>query len=240
MPGRRVAGGAERRSAGGVMTIWLTARAAGLGALILLSLTTACGAIAGSLAARRSEVRRPEIRVVLGYVHRVAASLGLSLLFLHVVMILCDSYAHVGFLAALVPFTSYYRPLWVGLGSLAVYCFLFVAATGIARRRFAESARAVRRWRILHAGAYAGWALAIGHGFFAGSDSDVGWVQAIYIACAAGVAGPLSVRIAMAVSSRSRSARSLRVAPARSSDGQAHQRHVTSELLSANMNGGSR
>ena len=44
-------------------------------------------------------------RVVVQYVHRVTASLGLGVLVLHITTILADSYAHVGWRGAIVPFT---------------------------------------------------------------------------------------------------------------------------------------
>jgi hypothetical protein len=168
------------------MTIWLTARGAGLSALLLLSITVAAGAVAGRF--------RPSARVVLQYVHRASAVLGLGVLVLHVATILADSYAHVGVIGAIVPFTSSYRATWIGFGTIAAYSILFVSALGFARGRMAGSERGAALWRRLHMASYAGWGIAIMHGFFSGTDSSTGWVRVLYLACFAMVGTAVLVR----------------------------------------------
>jgi sulfoxide reductase heme-binding subunit YedZ len=170
------------------MSVWLTARGAGLSALILLTISTALGALV-------SVRGRAAGRYVGQYVHRVCAGLGLGVLGLHVATILADSYAHVGVSGALVPFTSGYRATAVGLGTIAAYLFVAVAVLGMARGRLAASAAGARSWRAVHSLAYAGWAVAVVHGFTAGTDSGVGWVRALYLACIAAVAGALVARL---------------------------------------------
>jgi hypothetical protein len=172
------------------MTIWFIARGAGLSALVLLTVATALGALVSG-----GGPARPGARVIAQYAHRVTASLGLAVLGLHLTMILADSFAHVGWVGALVPFTSAYRPLWVGLGSLAAYTFLLVAATGFARGRMAGSARGAAVWRTIHGGAYAGWALAMLHGLRAGTDSGLGWVRVLYLGCLLAVLGSVATRL---------------------------------------------
>jgi sulfoxide reductase heme-binding subunit YedZ len=170
------------------MMLWFTARGAGLSALVLLSFSTCLGAL----------MTRPGSasgRVVWHYVHRVSASLGLGVLALHVATILADPYAKVGWRAALIPFTAQYRPTWVGLGTLAVYTFVLVAAVGAARGRFAATPRGAATWRILHSLAYVGWAMAMWHGFLSGTDSSVPWVRALYIASAVAVVASVAVRL---------------------------------------------
>ena len=102
------------------MTLWYTARGAALAALIALSVATALGALV-SLPSRNAARR-----VIVQYAHRSAAVLGIGLLALHVTAIVLDSKAHVSLLGALVPFTSGYRPEWVGLGTIALYLMLGV------------------------------------------------------------------------------------------------------------------
>ncbi len=172
------------------MTIWYIARGAGLAALVLLTMSTAIGALMTGRG-------KPATRVMWNYVHRVSASLGLGALVLHIGSILADSYAHVGWVASIVPFTSSFRPTWIGMGTLAVYTFVLVAAVGVARARIATSERGTRVWRRLHGLAYVGWGLALLHGFNSGTDSGVGWVRGLYIACAAAVATAVSVRVGL-------------------------------------------
>ncbi len=170
------------------MNLWFTARGAGLSALVLLTTATCLGALV-------SRPGLPGRRYVGQYVHRAVAGLGLSVLVLHISTVLADSYAHVGWRGALIPFTSGYRPTAVALGSLAGYTFLAVAVLGLARGRFAGSPRGARIWRRLHALGYAGWALAIVHGFTAGTDSDVGWVRLLYLLSLVAVATSLGLRV---------------------------------------------
>jgi len=172
------------------MTIWYIARGAGLAALLLLTISTMIGAFMTGRG-------KSATRVVWSYVHRVTASLGLGALLVHVTSILADPWAHVGWAASIIPFTAGYRPTWIGVGTLAVYTFVAVAAVGVARARIAVSERGARAWRWLHGLAYAGWGLALLHGFNSGTDSGVSWVRELYIACAAGVAAAVSARVAL-------------------------------------------
>lgn len=179
------------------MSIWLTARGAGLSALVLLSAATALGALV-------SHPGPATRRYVVQYVHRAAAGLGLGVLVLHVTTILLDSYADVGITGAIVPFTAGYRPTWVGLGSLATYVLVGVSLLGLARGRMAAGARGARLWRRLHGLSYAGWGLALLHGFTSGTDSPVGWVRLVYVACLAAVIGSVTYRVAAAPRGTSR------------------------------------
>lgn len=172
------------------MLLWMIARGAGLSALVLLTAATSLGAVvSGRLPSR------PGSRVVAQYAHRVTASLGLAVLGLHLTTILADSFAHVGWVAALVPFTSSYRPMWIGLGSIAAYTFLLVAVTGFARGRLTGSARASAAWRVMHGLAYAGWAAAMLHGLRAGTDTGVAWVRWLYVLCFASVLASVALRV---------------------------------------------
>ncbi len=173
------------------MNVWFTARGAGLSALVLLTLSTSLGA----LVSRRGSSAAAGRRYVVQYLHRAFAGLGVTVLMLHIGTILADSYAHVGWRGALVPFTSGYRPTWVALGSLAAYTFLFVAVLGLARGRMAASPRGAQVWRGLHSLAYLGWAMALVHGFNSGTDSSVGWVRALYVACLVAVLGSAAARL---------------------------------------------
>jgi hypothetical protein len=184
------------RSGGGtVMSLWFTARGAGLSALLLLSLATCLGA----LVSRRGN---PSVRYVVQYLHRSCAALGLIVLALHIGTILADSYAHVGWRASLIPFTAGYRPTWVGLGTLAAYAFLLASVLGLARGRFAASPRAARVWRGLHGVAYLGWIGAMLHGFNSGTDSRVAWVRLVYLGCLVAVIGSVLLRVRAESTSR--------------------------------------
>ncbi len=170
------------------MTLWFLARAAGFVALLSASLTVALGAMGSST--------RRDRRIVAQLVHRSAAAVTLALLGLHAVLLVADHFVDVSMVGALVPFTAGYRALALGLGSLALYAFLVVSATGALRGRLAASARAARAWRVVHLSAYAAWALAMAHGILAGTDTLRGWALAIYGVSAFVVASALAARLA--------------------------------------------
>lgn len=176
------------------MTAWYIARGAGLSALVLLTLSTSLGALV-SRHGPSGPNRDPGRRYLVQYLHRAFAGLGLTALVLHVGAILADSFAHVGWVGALVPFTSSYRPLAVGLGTLAVLTFVCVTILGLARGRMASSPRAARVWRGVHGLAYLGWGMAVLHGFTAGTDSSVGWVRHLYQLCIVAVLAAIAARL---------------------------------------------
>lgn len=171
------------------MTLWYTARGAGLAALIVLTLSTSLGALASV------KIRSAASRVVTQYAHRAAAGLGLGLIALHVGTILADRKAGVGAYAAFVPFASAYRPNAVALGSIAAYTLLLVVVLGLARGRLAASARGARAWRYAHALAYGAWGLAMLHGLYAGTDAGLRWVRTLWVLCLVAVLASLAVRL---------------------------------------------
>jgi predicted ferric reductase len=174
--------------------IWLTARGAGLAALVLLTWSTVLGAFVSRGGAAQPDPK-PARRYIVQYLHRSLAGLGLGVLVLHIGTVLADSYAHVGVTGALVPFTSGYRATAVALGTIAAYALVAVSVLGLARGRMASSPRAARAWRRLHGLAYVGWATAMLHGFAAGTDSSVPWVRQLYALCFVAVLGSVAVRL---------------------------------------------
>jgi methionine sulfoxide reductase heme-binding subunit len=169
------------------MTLWFLARAAGFVALLAASLTVALGA-AGSAS-------RGDGRILAQLVHRSAAVLTLAMLGLHAVILVADHFVDVSVSGALVPFTAGYRGVALGLGTLAGYGFVVVAASGALRGRLAGSPGAARSWRAVHLAAYAAWVLVIAHGVLAGSDTTQGWALALYGGTVALVAAAVALRV---------------------------------------------
>ena len=179
------------------MTLWYLARAAAAMALVCFTLTTVLGALAPT-------VRGAGMRFGLGYVHRAAALTGLVLIAAHITAVISDSYVDIGPSVVLWPLGSGYRPFAVLVGGLALYAFVFVALVGAARGRLATSAAFSRRWRLLHAIAYAGWALSVVHGLLAGTDRGSGWMLGLDLACLAAVAFAVTIRLQADVDHRQR------------------------------------
>jgi sulfoxide reductase heme-binding subunit YedZ len=165
--------------------IWYTIRATGVVALVLLTVTT----VLGLLSASRARTRRwPAF--ARADLHKRASLLALVFLGFHVLSAVIDTYVSVGLLSVLVPFTSGYRPLWTGLGTVAVDLLLAVAISSALRQRIAP-----RTWRGLHWLAYGCWPLALAHSLGTGTDAAQLWFDAVAAACTVAVAAAVAWRI---------------------------------------------
>lgn len=177
------------------MTLWYLARAAGLMALVALSVATAIGAWTSG-APRRNGQKAPGGRhFLLQRLHLSAALTGLLLLVVHVVALVADAQSGISVSAAFIPMASAYRPLAVTAGVVTLYTMVFAAIVGASRGRLTVSAWAARRWRVLHGVAYLGWALAVVHGIFSGTDTVAGYVPVVYTSCVAVVLAAVSRRL---------------------------------------------
>ena len=156
--------------------LWYTTRGAGAVSLVLLSAVV----ILGLLARLRFESRGWP-RFLSAAVHGDLALMTLVFLVLHIVTAVVDPFTHLG-LAALVPFGSYYRTLWLGLGAIAFELLIAIVATSLVRRHIGA-----RAWRAIHWLAYASWPVAVLHGIGSGTDSTALWMVVIDVVCVAAV-----------------------------------------------------
>ncbi|MFJ9443787.1 hypothetical protein ACIRRH_18210 [Kitasatospora sp. NPDC101235] len=156
------------------------------GVFTLLSLTAAvvCG-----LAATDRLVLTPRLRVAVQSVHRATAVAALGFLAVHIAVKVAEH--HAGPWSVAIPFTGG-TAVAVALGAVAADLLVLVAATGAFRGRFAGS-RHAWLWRVMHAGAYACWPVALVHGLTAGRAAHA-WVLWGYGLCAALIALALLVR----------------------------------------------
>src|ERR1035441_563012 len=99
----------------GPSPLWFLTRGTGAVSLVLLTVTVALGV---------ANVRRTQLgglpRFVTDAVHRSSSLLALSFLIVHVSTALLDGFAPITLLDVVVPFGSAYRPLWIGLGAVAL------------------------------------------------------------------------------------------------------------------------
>ncbi|MEO8897974.1 MAG: ferric reductase-like transmembrane domain-containing protein [Candidatus Dormibacter sp.] len=153
--------------------LWYTTRAAGAVSLVLLSIVTALGLLT---AARAGGGRWP--RFMTAALHRDLALVALVFLTLHIVTAAVDPFTHLGIAAVVVPFGSYYRTFWLGLGTVAFELLLAVIATSLLLRVVS-----LRAWRLVHWTSYAMWPIAVVHGIGTGTDSFSLIMLAANIAC---------------------------------------------------------
>jgi hypothetical protein len=156
----------------GIPVFWIVARAAGLVAFGLLTLSVWLGL---AMSTRLLGTRRQ--KMLLGW-HRTLVWTGLSMLGLHVVAVLLDPVLHLGPLAAVVPFASPWRPGAIAAGVVAGWLSLMLAVSFRLRKWIGQ-----KGWRRLHYASFAAFALALGHALAAGTDL-------------AGIGGPMLVALA--------------------------------------------
>ena len=171
--------------ASGPSPLWYTTRATGVVALVLLTATVALG-VAGTA--------RLETRAVPGIVraglHRNLSLLAVAFVAVHVITTVVDPFAGIGFISAVVPFSSSYRPLWLSLGTIAFDLLLALIITSIIRTKIPYKA-----WRAVHWLAYACWPVALWHGLGTGTDSRLPWLLALDAACVVIVAAAVGWRL---------------------------------------------
>ena len=173
-------------AAGGPSPLWYLSRGTGAVTLVLLTASVVLG-ITGALRWRLG-ARTP--RFVVDGLHRNVSLLVVVLLAAHVVTSLLDPFAHLRVLDAVVPLASHYRPLWLGLGALALDLLVALIVTSAVRARLG-----LRAWRAVHWGAYACWPVAVLHGLGTGTDASSVWLQAVTAASVAAVLAALAARL---------------------------------------------
>jgi methionine sulfoxide reductase heme-binding subunit len=158
-------------------TFWLVARASGLTAYILLTLSMLAGLILKSRPFGRA-VKASSVMDL----HRLLALLGLAAFGVHGTTLLLDKTVHMPVAGLFVPGASPYRPVAVAFGVVAAELMALVVVSFSIRKLIGQ-----KRWRLLHWSTYAIFALATAHGLLAGSDSAQPWARDLYLGAVAAV-----------------------------------------------------
>jgi sulfoxide reductase heme-binding subunit YedZ len=170
----------------GPSALWYATRGAGAVTLVLLTASVVLGI---------GEVRRwrpaGAPRFAVASLHRTLSLLALVVLVVHIVTTILDPFPRIGLLTAAIPFATNYRPLWMGLGTLASDLIVALIVTSLVRRRLGY-----RAWRGLHWLAYACWPVAVLHGLGTGSDAKTTWMLALTLGCVGAVVVALANRLA--------------------------------------------
>jgi sulfoxide reductase heme-binding subunit YedZ len=122
-------------------------------------------------------------------IHRFTGLLVGAFVSIHVVTIAVDAWLPFSIGSLVIPFTSRYRPLWVGLGIAAAELLVAIAVTNHYRRRLVY-----RTWRRIHYATFAVWTAATLHGLGSGTDRSAAWSIAIYSAAVGAVATGIVLR----------------------------------------------
>jgi methionine sulfoxide reductase heme-binding subunit len=165
--------------------LWYATRGAGVVSLLLLTGVV----VLGVLSVHRFEMAGWPRFLTVG-LHRNVSLLAVVFLALHILTAVVDPFTHLGWVAALVPFGSYYRTFWLGLGTIAADLVAAIVVTSLLRGFIGAGA-----WRLVHWLAYAAWPVAVLHGIGTGTDAGSAWLLAIQVLCALAVAAAVAMRL---------------------------------------------
>jgi len=141
---------------------WHLIRSAGITAYILLTISVIWGL---ALSSRLIKDWSPGMLSML--MHSTISWLALALGLIHALLLMVDKYFSYQISDIFVPFTGPYRPLAVGLGTLAFWILLVVTLSFSAKRLIGHHI-----WKFIHFGSYIAFALITAHGLLAGTDAE--------------------------------------------------------------------
>ncbi len=165
--------------------LWALGRGTGVTALGFMTISLFLG-----IAARSGRPLGVLPRFAVADVHRFAALAGTLLVGLHLLLLLLDPYAQLRVVDFAVPFLGAYRPVWLGLGTLAFDLLAVVVVTSLLRSRLG-----LRAFRVVHWATYALWPTAMAHALGNGTDAGHRWFLLFAGSCAVVVAGALVWRM---------------------------------------------
>lgn len=172
--------------------LWALGRGTGVAALVIFTVSLVLGIVGRS---GRDVLGLG--RFGLNELHRTAALTGVGLIVVHVVSLLFDPYAQLRLVDLVLPFLGSYRPVWLGLGTLAVDLLAVVTVTSLLRQRLGP-----RIFRAVHWATYALWPVALAHAFGTGTDAAALWLDAIGVGCVLGVVAAVGWRTSGAYAGR--------------------------------------
>ncbi|MBA3823584.1 MAG: ferric reductase-like transmembrane domain-containing protein [Ktedonobacterales bacterium] len=173
---------------------WETARASGMVAYLLITLSVAVGL---ALTQQIQSARWP--RMLNTEMHNFLALVGLVFIGVHVVAVLVDPFTHFGISAVLVPFISTYRPVWMGLGIVSLYLGFAILISTWLRPRIGYA-----WWRRIHVLTLLGYIGVTLHGIGSGTDTRTWWAALIYVASVAGIGALLIMRLLIPATARAK------------------------------------
>jgi sulfoxide reductase heme-binding subunit YedZ len=167
------------------LVLWLVARATGMAAFVALSI-----AILSGIALRTAVLDVLSTNRGLRILHEFTTALWLPLGAIHVVTIVMDRTARIGFVDVVLPFQTDYGALAIGLGTISFDIFAVVAVTSWLRRGMNQTL-----WRWIHRTSYPAFAALFLHALWSGTDFGSPVVSAVAWATIFGLAVLSAARI---------------------------------------------
>jgi predicted ferric reductase len=162
----------------GDLEFWFIARITGLTAFAVLSLSVLSGE-----ALRTSVLDFLAKNRAIRKLHDFTTPLWLPLVFAHIIALLFDKTARIEPISVVIPFTTSYGQLPIGLGTIAFDIIMVVTITSWLRSRMNNTV-----WMWIHRTSYLGFAAIFFHAALSGTDFDAPLVSALAWSTAAGLA----------------------------------------------------
>jgi sulfoxide reductase heme-binding subunit YedZ len=164
---------------------WAVGRGTGVVALVLFTVALVLGIVA------RSGRPVPWLgRFGTSDLHRTAALTGTGLVGAHVATLYVDPYAQLRLVDVVFPFLGAYKPLWLGLGTLALDLLGIVTVVSLLRHRVGP-----RVFRTVHWATYALWPVALLHALGNGTNGGSTWFRALAVVCISAVVTAVGWRL---------------------------------------------
>jgi sulfoxide reductase heme-binding subunit YedZ len=174
--------------------LWALGRGTGVVALVMFTVTVVLGIVTRS---GRSVGGLGRFGVA--EVHRTAALTGVGLVAVHLASLFFDPYAQLRLVDMVLPFAGSYRPLWLGLGTVAVDLLLVVTGVSLLRNQVGP-----RVFKAVHWLTYVLWPVALFHGLGTGTDAGSLWMDAVAAVCVGAVTAALAWRLLPSYAERGR------------------------------------
>ncbi len=172
--------------------LWYASRATGVVSLVLLTAVVLLGVLVNR------QGRLPGLpRFAVTGLHRAISLTAVAFLAVHVATAVADKYVTIQLIAAIIPFTSSYLPLQIGLGAVSLDLIAALIITSLLRARIGR-----RLWRGVHWLAYAAYPVALIHSVTSAKDLRSGGLLALTAGCVLGVGTAVCYRLAAARAGR--------------------------------------
>jgi predicted ferric reductase len=176
---------------------WYASRATGIVALLLLTAVLVLGIMVNR------QGRLPGLpRFAVTSLHRNLSLLSVAFIAVHVITAVLDTYVSIPIAAGVIPFTSGYERLWLGLGAISLDLMIAMIVTSLLRGHLNRVL-----WRAIHLLAYLSWPVAFAHSIGSSRDLQQGWLLDLAIGCAVIVAAAVVWRLVQAARQVPRAAR---------------------------------
>ncbi len=123
-------------------------------------------------------------------IHQTAGIAGVLLGLGHGLILIPDPWTHFTVKDVLIPYGSYYKPLWSAFGQMTLYMSAIVSFSFWFRSRIGT-----KTWKYIHYTAFAAYGAGLWHGLMMGTDAKALWLLGLYLSTSLSVVFIIMVRI---------------------------------------------